>query len=294
MVRIHPGALMNSNKSTGLTWFLNGKYLDSAKVTVPISDLSVTRGYGAFDFLRTYQGKPFLLSEHLQRLSQSASRLGLKLPYSPKTITKVIDNLIAKNNLKEANIKIVLTGGLTDDGITPSGGSSFAIAVSPITIYPKDYFEKGVKIITVRAVRNIPEAKSLDYLQGVLAMIKANKKGAVEAVYVDKNENVLEATRSNLFAFFQNKLVTPKNNILNGVSRQVVMKVLAGKFPIVEENLALKKLLNASEVFITSSTKEVMPVVKMDDMLVGDGTVGKNTKITMRAFKQFTAQFANS
>lgn len=275
-------------------WYVKNEFVSSDKAVIPITDLSVVRGYGVFDFLRTYNGKPFHLKDHITRLKNSASYIGMQLPMSEEKIEEIILETLKKNNLPESNIKILLTGGPTSDGILPTGNPIFAVLVTPAEFYPKEYYEKGVKVVTMQYERTIPEAKTLNYLQAVIAMQSAYKKNAVEMIYLDRNNNVLEPTRSNVFIVKNGELLTPKVDILIGVTRKVIIDIVGKKFTIKEQDFTLDEMYNADEVFMTASNKEVMPVYQVDDKTIAEGAVGPITKEIMKMFKEYTDAFAKS
>lgn len=273
--------------------FLNDHWVKTEDLKISAFDLTVTRGFGIFDFLRTYNKKPFRLREHIDRFFNSARILGLPVPKTKKEIEKIISQGLARNKqLKETNIKIILTGGPTEDGITPIGRPSLIITFTPAVQYPRSCYEKGVKLITIRSQRELFEAKSLNYLTAVVAMMKAKKKGAEEGLYVGKNGEIYETTRCNFFAVINNQLITPKKDILIGVTRNVVIR-LAKKLGIklVERDLYLKELPKFQEAFITASNKEVMPVVRIDSQPIGLGKPAAVTKKIMEAFRQYTKNY---
>ncbi len=281
--------------SDTICWY-DGKFIPKSKIQVPITDLSITRGFGAFDFLRTYGGKPFLLDDHIDRLFNSAKKLNLTVPYSKKLITDIVSEVLKRNSQKitEANIKIILTGGNTEDGITPNGGSHVAILITPVEIYPQKYFLNGVKIITQKYERPISDAKSINYLNAVLGAVLAKKENAQELLYVDINDYVLEPTRSNIFMFKKDTLVTPKDGILHGITRNVVLEVTKNHFKIEERKIKLKELLSSDEIFMSSSNKEIMPIIKVNNKTINKSKVGKNTKKVMQLFRAFTQNYAKS
>lgn len=268
--------------------YLDGLWVTSKNLKISVFDLSVVRGFGCFDFLRTYGNKPFLLDMHLDRFFRSAKILGLKIPLTRDKIKKIIYKGIGKNNFAETNIKVILTGGVSSDAITP-GKSSFIVIFTKATDCPVEHYEQGVRLITIPASRVLTEAKSLDYLMAVVAMQGAKDKRADEALYVDRSGKIYEATRSNFFAVIGGKLVTVKNGILLGVTRRVVLE-LSRKLNIivVERDLFLHEVKNFKEAFITASNKEIMPVVRIDDKIVGNGKVGPATKRLMEEFRKLT------
>jgi branched-chain amino acid aminotransferase len=269
-------------------FYVDGQFVPSDEATIPIDDLALLRGYGIFDFLKTYRGKPIFLGEHIERLQQSAEQIGLDLPWSRRELTNIVMQTLDKNNLPESNIRMVVTGGSSPDFITPQGKPRLLVLVTPLAEQPEWWYSEGVKIITIDSERNIPAAKSIDYIPATMALKEARRQDAIEAVYVDRAGYVLEGTTSNLFLFSDDRLVTPGRAILNGITRQVVLK-LAEKTKETEiRDIKAHELYAAEEVFITGSNKEIVPVVRVDQTIIGNGRPGRHTKALMEAFVAYT------
>ncbi|AFZ31283.1 D-amino-acid transaminase [Gloeocapsa sp. PCC 7428] len=268
-------------------YYLNGKYVAADEACLPINDLGIVRGYGVFDFLRTYNGVPFKLREHVQRLQKSAELIGLNLPWSTLEIEAIAQETFNRNHLPDANIRIIATGGIATDFITPCGEPSLIVIVTPVTEYPEAYYKQGVKVITVQTQRFIPGAKSLNYISAIMALQQAKQVNAVEALYVNQH-HVLEGTTTNLFVFRDHKLITPKENILHGITREVVLELAKNKFEIVEQPIYYSDLNRCDEAFITATNKEIMPVTQIDDLQISNGKPGENTQHLMHLFHNYT------
>ncbi|MGD8701410.1 MAG: aminotransferase class IV, partial [Desulfosarcina sp.] len=212
------------------TYYVDGDFVPAEKAVIPVDDLAILRGIGVFDLLRTYDGKPYFLDAHIDRLEQSARKIDLNLPWSHEEMVAVVKETLAKNDIPEANIRIVVTGGSSADFMTPAGRPRLLVLVSPVPKLPASWYTKGVKIISWEVERPIPGAKSIDYISASLALKKAAAQGAVEALYIDRNGLALECTTSNVFAFVGDKLVTPGQGILSGVTRKVVLELAEGLF----------------------------------------------------------------
>jgi branched-chain amino acid aminotransferase len=241
-----------------------------------------------FDFLRTYNGTPFKLREHLLRLERSANAIWLDLSHTLDEIETIIHDTFQRNNLPEANIRIVVTGGVSTDGITPVDKSGLIVLVTPTRTYPVEYYEQGVKVITVEIERYIPGAKTINYIPAIMALEQARTAGAVEALYVDRHQYILEGTMTNFFIFQGNQLITPKDNILPGITRAVVLELAQGRFEIVKRPLTFDDLLRADEAFISASNKEIMPVDHVNNGQIGNGLPGPNTRRLMKDFHEYT------
>jgi branched-chain amino acid aminotransferase len=272
-------------------FYIDGAFVPAEEAVIPATDLAVLRGYGVFDLLRTYNGKPFMLNAHLTRLFRSAQRLGLPLPWSRQTLNDLVLETLARNDISDANVRIVVTGGSSTDFVTPQGKPRLLILVSPVPVYPDWWYKKGVKVITSASVRSIPDAKSIDYIPATIALRKARQQGAVEVIYMDDQGRVLEGTTSNLFMFADGVLITPGEGILSGVTRKVVLDVARSLFTIEMRDIRLEQLLEAGEVFITGTSKGIVPVVQVDDTLIGKGVPGPLTGRLREKFNQFITHY---
>ena len=272
---------------TDLICYVNGRFRPTNEAALPVQDLAILRGYGVFDFLRTYHGKPFKLQEHLFRLEQSAKIISLNLPGTRDEIENVVYDTLHRNTLPEANIRIVITGGVSSDGILPPQKTGLIILVTPVRRYPAEYYRQGVKAITVEVERYLPQAKTINYIPALLALKQARAAGAVEALYVDRQQHILEGTTTNFYIFRGARLITPTNDILHGVTRSVVLKLAQTHFEVIERPLTFDDLARADESFISASNKEIMPVHHVNDLQIGSGIPGPNTRQLMGDFHTF-------
>ena len=264
-------------------YYVDGRYVPAEEAVIPVDDLSIMRGLGVFDFMRTFGGKPHFLKEHVARLENSAREIGLELPWTQAEIVEIVTTTLEKNQLSEANIRIVITGGSSPDFITPQGKPRLLVLVTPISPPPPEWYTDGVKIMTVKSGRNLPEAKSIDYIRATMALRQAKKIGAVEAIYLDENRNALEGTTSNIFAVIDGVLVTPGQNILPGITRKAVVAMGRNLMEVRIGNLPIDDLVKADEVFITGSGKGLVPVVQVDDHIIASGRPGPKTRLLIEA-----------
>ena len=263
--------------------FVNNSWVTDP--TLSLFDLSVIRGFGIFDFLRTYHKKPFKLSEHVDRLFRSARQLGITVPKTKSQIEKIVLAGIRKSSYPECIARIVVSGGVSPDGISKTENSTFAVLFIEAHDFPKSYYTQGVKIISREFERAFPQSKSLNYLTAVNVLPEAKKENAVEVLYTNHNGHILEGTTSNFFAVIGGKLVTPKKEILFGITRGVVIELAEKlKIPVIETDLLYSQIPLFDEAFLTASNKEVMPVVKIDDQRVGNGKVGKTTEQLIESY----------
>ncbi len=258
-------------------WYVGGNWVHPDEATLSINDIAVLRGYSVFESLRTYNRQPFCLDEHLRRLYRSAVLIDLEIPWSGEQIASVVREIIARNSYRHATIRLLVTGGESEDGMLPSGKPTLAVLITPLGERDMERFAKGIKLITTRLQRVSPEAKTTNYVAAVRALREALRRGAADALFVNEKGHVQEATRSNFFIFHADTLVTPREEILIGVTRNVVLELARGRFAIEERPILLDELAQAEEAFITSSSKEITPVVQIDDLTIGKGKPGPRT-----------------
>ncbi|MBL0712518.1 MAG: aminotransferase class IV [Desulfosarcina sp.] len=270
-------------------YYVDGQFVPADQAVIPVNDLAVLRGLGAFELLRTYSGRPFALDEHLNRLAKSAQKIGLPLPGDIVRIRKIVLDTLARNrNHNEVNIRIIVTGGSSSDFTTHRGQPRLLVLVSEMPRQPSDWYTDGVKITTMKSRRVLPGAKSINYLSATIALKKARAKGAVESAYVDRDGLVYECTTSNIFAFMGARLVTPGRRILAGITRGVILQMAATMFPIEVRDLPFQELTAAEEIFITGTNKGIVPVVRVDDVVIADGRPGLRTRRLMEALETHT------
>jgi len=270
-------------------YYIDGSFVPAEQAVIPVDDLAVLRGFGVFDLVRTYNGQPFFLKEHLERVHHSAAEIGLHVPWSHGELNGIVLETLAKNNYPESNIRIVVTGGSSPDFTTPQDKPRLLVLVSPLPKLPETWYIDGVKLITRVTDRFKPGVKSINYIPATVALEEARRKGAIEALYLDREGYVLEGTTSNIFIFKQNTLITPGRDILSGITRKVVLEVAAAQFEVQIRDISRQELLGADEVFITGTNKGVVPVVQVDDAQIGKGTPGLLTRKLTDELAQRTA-----
>ena len=277
--------------------YLNGKIVETAKASVAINDLSVLRGYGVFDFLKTVNGKLFLWKEHWRRFQNSAKSLGLKVPVGEAEVKKIILVLLKKNlprrqagKYQEASVRLLLTGGQTPDGMTVAK-PVFAILLEDIYYYPAKHFTHGAKVMTHEYQRFLPASKTTNYITAIRLAKEKKKAGAVEILFTYRGK-ILECSTSNFFIVKEGKIITPKIDILYGTTRNVIM-TLAKKagYKVEEREMKVGELRTADEAFLTATNKDVMPIVQVDSRKINRGKVGPVTKHLMTLFTEFVAGY---
>jgi branched-chain amino acid aminotransferase len=258
-------------------WYVDGQWVHPNQAQISLNDLAVLRGYSTFEALRTYHRQPFHLDKHLNRLYHSAELIELSVPWTHEEIAAIISEIIERNTYTQASIRILVTGGLTEDGILPLNKPTLVVLISPLGERDLSKFEHGYTLITTRLQRETPEAKTTSYVSAIRALKAAARHHADDALFVNEQNQALEGTRSNFFIFRGNTLVTPRQGVLPGITRNVVLELAKGRFPIEERPILLEELSLTDEAFVTSSSREITPVVQIDDIVIGNGKPGKHT-----------------
>ncbi|MCL5438979.1 MAG: aminotransferase class IV [Patescibacteria group bacterium] len=272
-----------------LIHFLNGKFVTEDELLISPRDLGFVRGYAVADFLVTYNHKPFKLPEHIDRLFKSAEIIGLKIPWSKTQIAGWVQETLDKNDKdSEKTIKIVLSGGISHS-MHQTEVPTLIIIVGNRIPKSSDYYEKGVKAIAVKYKRQYPEAKHTNYVEAIKQFASIKNNNIAEIIYYDDSQ-VFEGAGCNLFAVINNKLVTTKSNIVEGITRNVLLEILKLSIPIEIRNFTFDELFNATEVFLTGSNSEIRGVTEINGKAVGDGKVGKITKEVARQYKKYILQ----
>ena len=254
--------------------FINGKLINHNKASLLISDLSFQRGYAIFDYFKTINHKPVFLDDHLDRFYFSASEMFMKPPYNRVQLKKIINELIMKNGLKNSGVRITLTGGYSDNGYS-IGTPNLVIKQSPIN-YNVEEFERGISLVAYEHLRQLPHIKTTDYLFAIYLQRFVREQQADEVVY-HHNSEISECPRANFFIVTEsNEVITPAKNVLKGITRKKILESIPVK--VNEGTITIKDVMNAKEVFITSTTKYVLPVVKFNGRQIGDGIPGKITR----------------
>lgn len=266
--------------------YLNGKYVNESELLISPRDLGFTRSYAVFDYIRTYNGKPFKLIDHIERLIESSKLIKIEHSYTVAEIENVVLNLLEINNDGlEKSIKIIMSGGVSNS-MYQTSSATLVIYIDPFKPKNPDIYTKGVRLKSIKYTRDVPESKNTNYLEGVM-QAQVNKDTDIYEPLYFSDSQVFETSNSNIFVVKDNVIYTPKNNIFLGAARGVVVNDLKNKFQIIEQDFDLNFLLNADEVFLTSSGKEVVSVVCVDDIIIGDGKVGVVGELVLKEFRDF-------
>ncbi len=275
--------------------YVNGEFLPESDAKISIFDHGLLYGDGVFEGIRAYNGRVFKLDNHLKRLFNSAKAIHLTIPHTIDEVRELILELCRRNHIEDGYIRPIVSRGVGDLGLDPrkcTRGPTVAIIARPFAPLYGDKYEQGLRLITASHRRTSPEAlspniKSLNYLNNILGRIEANINGADEALMLDANGFVSEATADNFFIVTNETVVVPpKVTNLQGVTRETVLEI-AGEMGLEtkEEFFTLFDVYGADEAFITGTAAEVGPVVSVDDRSIGDGKPGKITKAIMGKFR---------
>ncbi len=276
--------------------YINGQFLDQADAKISVFDHGFLYGDGIFEGIRLYSGCIFRLEEHLERLEYSAKAILLDLPWTRKQISDATGETGRVNGLKDGYIRLVVSRGVGSLGLSPKSCASpqLIIIADKIQLYPPEFYEQGLKIITVPTRRCNPAAlpptiKSLNYLNNILAKIEAQNLGYHEAVMLNDQGYIAECTGDNLFLVHKGKLLTPpfSAGALSGITRGAVLDIAKQwKMPVEEKNLTRYDAWIADEIFITGTAAEVVAIIEMDGRVIGTGKPGATTKKITAAFKR--------
>jgi len=275
---------------------INGTLYAKEDARVSVYDHGLLYGDGVFEGMRSYGGKVFRLAQHLQRLWESAKAIWLEIPVTQEALAAAVTETLSANDIQDGYIRLVVTRGAGTLGLDPNRTSDpqVIIITDHITLYPDEYYENGLKIVTVATRRNHPDAlnpriKSLNYLNNILAKIEGLQAGCVEALMLNHRDEVAECTGDNIFLVKSGCLITPATDagILEGITRQAVIELAqeAG-MDVREPTIKLDDVYQADECFLTGSAAEVVPVVQVDDCQIGTGTPGPVTCDLMKRFRE--------
>lgn len=282
----------------GMKIYIDGRYYDEKTAKVSVFDHGLLYGDGVFEGIRAYNGRVFKLKEHIDRLFYSAKAILLTIPMSHEELCRAVVETCRRNRVKDGYIRLVVTRGVGTLGLNPNKCKkpSIIIIAGKIQLYPPEYYEKGLEIVTVPTTRNLhnavnPAIKSLNYLNNILAKIEANNAGCEEAIMLNANGYVSECTGDNIFLVKDRQLTTPplSAGALYGITRGTVMDLArAAGYPVSEPNLTRYDVFNADECFVTGTGAEIVPVVKVDGRLIGDGRPGSVTRELVKAYHTLT------
>lgn len=276
--------------------YISGKLVPAEQATVSVFDHGLLYGDGVFEGLRSYGGKVFRLGEHIDRLYESAKAIHLEIPLSRQAMADAVDETVAANGITDGYVRAVVTRGAGTLGLDPNRCSNpqVIIIADAIALYPKEFYDNGLELVTVSVIRNHPAAlspriKSLNYLNNILAKIEGLKAGCIEALMLNHKGEVAECTGDNIFLVKHGRLATPPLDagILEGVTRNAVIELAeAAGIAVAQTPITKHDVYVADECFLTGTAAEIIPVVKVDDRTIGSGKPGPVTRdLTTRFHK---------
>lgn len=280
--------------------YVNGEYLKERDAKISVFDRGFLYGDGFFEGIRIYNGKIFKCDEHMDRFYDSSKYTMIPIKNSKQEIIDVMNKLIELNNIKDGYIRLVMSrGNYNNLGVTPPDDEilkpTLVCIASNITLYDKKFYEEGINVVISSFVRmnpsmGDPQCKSLNYLTNILAKAEAKNQNAQEAIFLNTNGVVTECTADNIFIIKDNKVYTPPTHtgILNGITRILVIELLKDLgYEIYEKEFTRFNLYTCDECFLTGTGAEVIGVASIDDRKIGDGKVGKHTKIIIERFRKY-------
>ncbi len=280
--------------------YINGRLYDKQDAKISVYDHGLLYGDGVFEGMRIYGGKVFRLQDHLERLWHSAKAIWLEMPMAMEDLASAVNQTVKANELADGYVRLIVTRGAGTLGLDPhcTSDSQVIIIADLISLYPEEFYEKGLEIITVSTIRNHPAAlspriKSLNYLNNILAKIEGLQAGCVEALMLNHRGEVAECTGDNIFLVSRGQLLTPPIDagILEGITRAVVIELaVAAGITVREIPLTKHDVYIADECFLTGSAAELVPVVKVDSRPIGDGRPGPITQQLLTRFHELTRQ----
>ncbi|MCF3111084.1 aminotransferase class IV [Niabella sp. CC-SYL272] len=267
-----------------MTWtFVNDTFAEEGKATLQTGDLAIQRGYAVFDFFRTNNNVPLFLDDYLDRFFHSAAALFITIPYTRSRVAEIIFELIQKNNLPQSGIRMIATGGYSPDSYTPVQGN-FILQQQAIQLPDAARFEAGIRIMTHPYQRDLPAVKSINYLMGIWLQKQLQEKGLDDVLYVH-NDIISEFPRANIFIITPERtLATPAHHVLAGITRKKILEFAGALLPVETRDISVRELKNAAEVFMTSTTKRILPVTEIDGIRVGNGKAGPFTRQLLEQF----------
>ncbi|HWJ03698.1 MAG TPA: branched-chain-amino-acid transaminase [Verrucomicrobiae bacterium] len=278
--------------------YLNGRFVPEHEAKVSVFDHGFLYGDGIFEGIRAYHGRVFKLKEHLDRLYECAKTIDLNIGLPKTEMQEIVLETLRRNNFTDAYVRLVVSRGKGDLGLDPRKCPKAAVycIADKLSLFPDSLYLNGMEIKTVATRRNnvdslSPRIKSLNYLNNILARIEANLSSAAEAVMLNQEGYVCEGTGDNIFIVKKGVIITPPTyvGILEGITRNTVMELGRREGIEVREELFTRfDLYNADEVFLTGTAAELIPVIKVDGRVIGEGKPGDMFNRLLPMFRDLT------
>jgi len=278
--------------------YIDGKFYAKEDAKISVFDHGLLYGDGIFEGIRAYNGRVFRLDEHIERLYDSAKAILLNIPVSRAEMAQAVLETCRQNNLKECYIRLVVTRGVGNLGLSPDRCErpTIFIIAAALELYPQKFYTEGLSVVTASTVRTSPAAlnpavKSLNYLNNIMAKIEGKLAGALEVIMLNSEGLVAECSGDNIFVIKHGRIVTPPiyMGALGGITRQSVMGLAEElKADLREMPLTRYDLFVADEIFLTGTGAEIIPVVQVDGRVIGDGKPGEWTRKFISAYHDLT------
>ncbi|HEX2957372.1 MAG TPA: branched-chain-amino-acid transaminase [Chitinispirillaceae bacterium] len=280
--------------------YIDGNFYEKENAVVPVFDHGLLYGDGVFEGIRIYNGHVFKLHEHLRRLFDSCKAIALDPQMSIEQLQTAVLDAVEKNQKSDGYIRLIITRGDGPLGIDPTmcKKARVIIIVGDISLYPQEYYSKGIRICT-STYRRIPSdcfdvrIKSLNYLNNVLAKIEARQNGCLESVMLNVDGHVAECTGDNIFIVRNGILITPAvtEGALSGITRNAIIDIATkANLNTIETVLTRFDLYTADECFLTGTAAEIIPVISIDGRTIGKGIPGSTTGNLIELFKTNISQ----
>ncbi len=266
--------------------FRDGNYLQRSAITIGLDDLGFERGFGVFDYCRVRKGRITFLNDHLRRLDHSQSLLQFPAPVPMAAVSAILEKLLQANDPADAYFKIIISGRQAGDHLEP------ILTVYQDNFFPYDpaLYANGIALILEEYAKPFPAYKTTFYL-GSFRVFQRMKENTAEDVLMYADDAIRECARCNIFIVKNGLIYTPDKNMLKGVTRKHVIAAAKEDRIVIEKDISVKELLSADEIFITSTTKNIMPVVRIEDQTIGSGKPGPVTNDLMKKFEKYCTEY---
>lgn len=272
---------------------VNGAVTPAEEASLKVNDLAILRGYGIFDFFLVWEQVPLFLEDYLDRFYRSARLLHMEVPAERAELKRRIGELVSLNKEPYAGIRLVMTGGYTNDSYTPVA-PNLIVMHHPYKPFADKAYDQGVKLMTYEYQRDLPEVKTTNYAMGIRLLPELKKVGAIEPLYHSEG-TIKEAVRSNFYIIDQqNKIITADEDILMGITRKHVLQSVEGTIEVERRPIQLAEVWKAKEAFLTGSNKGVIPVTRLDDHTFGNGEPGAITQKVKELFDAHRQEYVQA
>jgi branched-chain amino acid aminotransferase len=269
--------------------FIDGRIAPADEPCLPADDLGLQRGYAVFDYARVYKGKLFHFRDHLARLRRSAEALHLVVPHTDNEIIDIAQMLVRQLGLDNQGLRMIVTGGPAHTSMLFEKPRLVLIA-EELPKYPADVYQKGVKLLTCEFQRELPHVKTTNYVTAFRMASLKKEKGAFELLYTWRGK-ILECARDSFFVVRGNALAAAKKDVLESITRKIIVEIIKGRFDVEERDLLVDELDSVDEAFLASTSKQIVPVVRIDDRRIGSGAVGDRTRTIMSLFDDYIERY---